>query len=327
MNKRERLEHTIADEPTDRTPVALWRRFPGDDQRAGDFARAVVEFQRAYDWDFVNVCPSPSYMVIDYGAQDAWHGSDDGTRTITRRVITRSLDWTSLRALDPTRGALGRVFDTLTIVGADLGEETPISLNILSPLAQAELLAGREQLIRHLRMEPDRLHSGLSILTETTMRFIEALRRVPVAGIAYSIWHGSYAVLPEDEYRVFGLAYDRKILETLPSRWWLNLVQFQGDSPMFKFARELPSHVVNWHDQTAEPTLAQGKTLFDGAVCGGLDATEHLQFGTPTTIRDAARDAAHITGARRFILSAGEAAVVTTPLSNLRAAREAVEGL
>src|ERR1700694_263058 len=108
MNKRERLEKTIAGEATDRTPVALWRHFPGDDQRANDFATAVVDWQRRYDWDFVKVTPASSFSLIDYGAQDRWVGSLEGTREYTRRVVSRSLDWTDLRVLDPGRSALGR---------------------------------------------------------------------------------------------------------------------------------------------------------------------------------------------------------------------------
>jgi uroporphyrinogen decarboxylase len=46
MNKRERLEKTVAGEPTDRIPVALWRHFPGDDQHPAELARTVVDFQK-----------------------------------------------------------------------------------------------------------------------------------------------------------------------------------------------------------------------------------------------------------------------------------------
>ncbi|MBC7814374.1 MAG: uroporphyrinogen decarboxylase, partial [Burkholderiales bacterium] len=77
MNKRERLENTFAGEPTDRVPVALWRHFPGDDQRAADLARSVVEFQQAYDWDFVKVTPASSYCTVDYGLQDEWQGANE----------------------------------------------------------------------------------------------------------------------------------------------------------------------------------------------------------------------------------------------------------
>src|SRR6185369_6682162 len=108
MNKQERLIKTLAGEPTDRVPVSLWRHFPGDDQRAADFARSVIEFQKTYDWDFVKVTPSSNATVMDYGLQDEWRGSIEGTREVTKRVIKKSLDWTELRSLDPARGELAK---------------------------------------------------------------------------------------------------------------------------------------------------------------------------------------------------------------------------
>lgn len=327
MNKRARLEQTIAGEPTDRPPVALWRHFPGDDQRAADLARSTVEFQKAYDWDFVKVTPASSFCLADYGAQDEWRGSMEGTRTYTRRPIERSLDWTSMRALDPLRGSLGRQGECLRLVTDALGEDVPVIQTIYSPLAQARNLAGSEKLIHHMRTAPDRLHTGLNVLTETTLRFIDSLKRLPIAGIFYAVQHASYAQLSEDEYRTFGLPYDRKILESLPPRWWLNVLHLHGDAPMFKFAGELRAQVINWHDRDTEPELAQGKTLFSGAVCGGLSRWDHLHQGTPSSIREAARDAMQKTNCRRFILSTGCVAMITTPLSNLRAVREAVESV
>ena len=38
MTRRERLLATFAGEPVDRPAVALWRHFPGDDQRPADLA-------------------------------------------------------------------------------------------------------------------------------------------------------------------------------------------------------------------------------------------------------------------------------------------------
>jgi uroporphyrinogen decarboxylase len=325
VEKRERLEKTIAGEQTDRVPVALWRHFPGDDQRAADLARSTVDFQKMYDWDFVNVTPASSFCVTDYGVQDQWEGSLEGTRVYTKRVIERSLDWTSIRALDPTRGALGRQQDCLRMIVEELGEGVPVIQTVFSPLAQAQYIAGKETLIRHMRTQPDRVHSGLSILTDSTLRFVESLRRLPLAGIFYAVEHASYATMSEEEYRAFSLPYDRKIMEILPSKWWLNVLHLHGELPMFKFAPELKAQVVNWHDQKSEPTLAQGKALVEGAVCGGLSQSEHVHLGTPTAIREAARNAIHETNGRRLIVSTGCAALITSPLSNLRAVREAVE--
>lgn len=325
MDKRERLEKTIAGEATDRIPVALWRHWPGDDQRAADLARSTIDFQQQYDWDFVKVTPCSGYCVTDYGVQDDWQGSLEGTRVVTRRAVSRSLDWTSLRTLDPAKGALGRQQECLRMVTDALSPQVPVIQTIFSPLAQAKNIAGTEQMMHHMRTQPDRFHSGLNIITESTLRFIDSLRRLPIDGIFYAIQHASYARLSEAEYRTFGLPYDRKILEALPSKWWLNVIHLHGDAPMFHLLNELRAPVVNWHDRDTEPTLAQGKTMFAGAVCGGLSRWDHVHQGTPNTVRDMVRDAIEQTNGRRLIISTGCVTMVTSPLSNLRAVRQAVE--
>ena len=328
MNKRERLEKTFAGEATDRPPVALWRHWPGDDQRASDLAQACVDFQNTFDWDFVKVTASSNYSVTDYGVQDQWTGNLEGTRDTTRHIVQRSLDWTELRPLDPTRGALGRHLECLRLIPEGLQDsETPVLMTIFSPLAQAKHIAGNTVLLRHLRTNPDRLHTGLNTLTESTLRFIEELRRTPIAGIYYAVQHASYDLLSPEEYASMGLPYDRKIMEALPANWWFNLVHLHGPTPMFQFVDQFKAQAVNWHDQETEPDLSLGRSQISGAACGGLSQWEHLHNGTPTTIRDAARQAIQLTSGRRFILSTGCVTLITSPQSNIRAVREAVESV
>lgn len=326
MEKRERLQRTIAGDQTDRPPVALWRHFPGDDQRAADLARSTLEFQSVFDWDFTVVVPASSFSVIDYGATDDWNGAPDGTRTIIRRPIERSLDWTALRTLDPQRGAYGRQLEATRLITEALGETTPVIHLIYNPFYQAHALAGSSQLMRHLRTAADRVHTGLNVLTESTLRFIEALRRLPIAGILYIAFGASYEFMPEEEYRAHVLPYDRKIIESLPTRWWLNILSFPQPAPMFRLVSELRTMVVHWRDQDGEPDLGTGRLMTGGAVCGGIAIEDHLVRGTPTTIRDAVRAALVKTNHRRLIVSASGPVPLTAPLSNLRALRAGVEG-
>lgn len=326
MDKRERLERTLAGEPTDRSPVALWRPFSGDDQRAADFAACVIDFQKRYDWDFVNIYPSASYQVTDYGVQDEWQGAADGTRVALRYAVRRSLDWTELRALDPQRGEIGKqLMAVKMVVDAFAGEQTPIVMTVYSPLSQAARIAGHEALLRHLRRSTERLTSGLNIITESTLRLIEALRPMGIAGIYYVIEYADYAQLSEAEYERFGLTHDLKVLGALPQAWWLNTLYLRGDAPMFGQLNALPSMAINWHAVTAEPTLNEAKLMLKSAACGGLDAEAHLRAGSPSLVRDVGREALKQMSHRRLILSAGGAVLATTPHSNLRAVRDAVE--
>lgn len=325
LSKRERLEKTIAGEETDRVPVALWRHWPGDDQRASDLAEATILFQRQWDFDFVKVTPASSYCLVDYGVQDRWVGHLEGTREYVRRAVQRSLDWTELRVLDPTRGALGRQLETLRLLKEAFGDEVPFIQTIFSPLAQAKNIAGKEVLIEHMRTAPDRLKTGLNTITESTLRFIDAMRRSGVAGIFYAIQHASYTVISEAEYREFGRPYDLQILEALPDSWWFNMVHLHGSAPMFDVVADYPVQAINWHDRETGLTLAEGKLRFGGAVCGGLGRWDPMHNGTPVDVRTQAREAIEQTFGRRFILSTGCVIMTTTPLSNIRAAREVVE--
>lgn len=325
LSKRERLERTISGEETDRVPVGLWRHWPGDDQRAADLAEATVDFQRRWDFDFVKVTPASSYCITDYGVQDRWEGSLEGTRVTLKRPIHRTLDWTELRVLDPTRGGLGRQLETLRLLKDALGPDVPFLQTIFSPMAQAKNLVGKETLVEHLRTAPDRVKTGLNTITESTLRFVDAIRRSGVAGIFYAIQHASYAVMSEAEYLEFGRPYDLRVLEALPDDWWFNMLHLHGAAPMFDAVADYPVQAINWHDRETEPNLAAGKLKFGGAVCGGLGRWDPMHNGTPSDVRAQARQAMEQTNSRRFILSTGCVIMTTTPTSNIRAVRELVD--
>ena len=325
LSKRERLEKTIAGEPTDRVPVALWRHWPGDDQRPADLVQACMDFQKKWDFDFIKITPASSYCVADYGVQDEWVGHIEGTRQYTRRVIDRSLHWTELPILDPQKGQLGHQVETVQLMKAALKGDVPFIQTIFSPLSQARKLAGADSLVKHIRTKPERLKTGLNIITENTMRYIDTLKRSGVAGIFYAIQHASYSELSRAEYEEFGRPYDLQILNALPADFWFNIVHLHGLLPMLDVVADYPVQALNWHDQETSPDLAAGKLQFQGAVCGGLGRWDAVHHGTPTAIRQQARQAFELTNNRRLILSTGCVIMTTTPQSNIRAVREVVE--
>ncbi len=323
MEKRERLETTLAGEVADRVPTAVWRSFPGDDQRSADLAQCIIEYQLQFDWDFVQIIPADNALVIDYGLQDEWQGAPDGSRSIVRSPIKRSLDWTELRPLDPMRGELAKQIECVRLVQRRLGAETPIVFTIHSPMAQARRLVGDAAFVRYLRQQSNRVRTGLNIILDSTLRFIEQLAALEISGIVYVVEHADHERLSEAEYNFFGIPYDHRILEALPPTWWFNMVELDGAAPMTRFLDQFPVQAVRLTDNSQPLTDLRG--LFSRAWAGGLHTEDDLRRGTPATIRSAARDLMLHMG-RRYILTAGGSALSTTPLSNLRAVRSSVEG-
>lgn len=324
MERRQRIEKTLAGESVDRVPVFSWRFWQGDDQRSADLAKAVLQFQQAYDWDVVVVPPAPHALVSGYGLQDDWRGELSGKRTVLKYPIQRSLDWTELRPLDVLRGDTHKFLEALRLLNdAPALAGCPMLPVVFSPLTQALQLAPRQHFLRHLRTQPDRLQTGLNALTESTLRLLEAFKRLAIDGIYYVMEGASMSLLSEAEYEAFGLPYDEKVLQALPNKWWLSMAHFVGDAPMLKFASHLPVSAVGWEVSPHNPTLGDGKLITQKATFGGV-ARAMLHEGTPLSIKDVARHAVNATNGRKFFLSCDGASLVTTPLSNLQALRDSV---
>jgi len=323
IEKRERLTAAIHGEAVDRPPVALWRHFPGDDYRPNDLAAATVAFQRQYDFDFVKVTPASSFCVQDWGSQDHWMGTLEGTRDYTSYPIQGPDDWHQLRPLDPAQGALGAQLDCLRMIADELAGKVPVIQTMFSPLAQAKNLVGTEHLLVHLRRYPDAVRAGLEVITDTTIRFIEAACDTGIDGLFYAVQHAQYGLLSKQEYAAFGRPNDLQVLE-VAQKLWLNVLHLHGSDVMFDLLADYPVQVINWHDRETPPTLVEAQSRFRGAVCGGLQRWEVVVRGTPDQVREQAAEAIAQTGGRRFILGTGCVTPIIAPASNILAVRKAV---
>ncbi|MGA2502855.1 MAG: uroporphyrinogen decarboxylase family protein [Anaerolineales bacterium] len=325
LTHRERMQACLADDiALDRSPVALWRHFPVDDQDPATLAAAILDFQHHYDFDLVKVTPASSFTIKDWGAEDVWEGHTEGTRRYTRHVIGKPQDWEHLKVLSPSATHLARQLTCLKLIHADLSPETPLLQTIFSPLAQAKNLAGGEGLIVHLRMHPEAVLKGLETIAETTRRFVEACMEIGLDGVFYAVQHAQAGLLEQEEYEKFGLPLDLQILN--PAReLWCNLLHLHGNNIYFSLAGKYPCQIVNWHDRETGPSLAEGLKNFKGAVCGGISQNT-IVFGDRSEVREEAADAISQTGGRRFILGTGCVVPVIAPHGNLVASRQIVEG-
>ena len=321
--KRRRLEAVIAGEKPDRTPVALWRHWPGDDQRGESLAAAHLKWQQDYDWDIVKVGPASTYSVVDWGVEDRWVGHIEGTREYTYHPIHQPSDWETVKPLSPDSGMLAEQIKALKLIGARLDDGTPFIPTVFSPLAMVRSLAGKEALATHMRNHPDIFQNALKVLTETTIRFIEAAKQTGISGIYYAIQHARYPLLSRDEYNTFGRPFDLQILESMQDLW-CNMLHVHSTDIMFDLVADYPVQFINWHDRETELSLKQGLTQIKCAASGGVDQWTLHQDSHDATIKEA-KDAMEQTNGRRLLLGTGCVAMVTTPLQNIRALREIVE--
>jgi uroporphyrinogen decarboxylase len=322
ITHKERIQASMKGEILDHPPLALWRHFPVDDQSPGALARATLAFQRTYDFDLVKVTPASSFCLKDWGVEDEWKGHTEGTRQYTKRVIHRPQDWERLPILEPTARHLAAQLECLRLIRAELPPHTPLLQTVFSPLAQAKNLAGNETLLEHLRLYPEAVLKGLTVIAETTRRFVEACLASGIDGIFYAVQHAQASLLSLEEYRTFGLPNDEIVLEAAQGLW-CNLLHLHGSAVYFSLVTALRFPIVNWHDRETPPTLAEAQKQFDGVVCGGM-RQDTLVYATPSEVQKEALDALQQTQGRRFLLGTGCVVPVIAPHGNMLAAREAL---
>jgi uroporphyrinogen decarboxylase len=322
------MQACIKNDPAlDRPPVALWRHFPVDDQSPETLAAATLDFQRHYDFDLVKVTPASSFSIKDWGAEDAWEGSTEGTRRYTKHPIQKPQDWEYLSVLDPVKAPhLSGQISCLRQIRAGLGPDVPLLQTVFSPLAQAKNLAGGDALIVHIRQYPEAVLKGLQTIAETTRRFVEATMETGIDGIFYAVQHAQAGLMTLDEYKTFGLPFDLKTTQPAAGLW-CNLLHLHGLNVYFNLVPHFSSlfPIVNWHDRETYPTLDEAQKRFTGVVCGGVSQNT-IVFGDGSEVREEAADAIRQTRGRRLLLGTGCVVPVIAPHGNILAARQSVEG-
>src|ERR687884_170732 len=99
MNKLQRVDAALRNQPVDRPPVSLWRHFYECERTAEDLAGAMLAFQKKYDWDWMKVNPRASYHVEGWGVKLHFSGQALVKPQVLEVPVSSAGDWAALRPL------------------------------------------------------------------------------------------------------------------------------------------------------------------------------------------------------------------------------------
>ncbi len=322
MTHRERIEAAVRARRPDHVPVALWRHFPGDDQKAEKLAAAHVAFYRSYDVDLLKVTPASGYYGDDWGLRGGYKPNREGVRSYSDRPIKKPADWERLKRLDVSHGVYGREVHAIRLVADAVGGEVPVLETTFSPLSIARTLAGEQALVRYVREDADALHRGLEIIAEVTSEFIRAVLGAGADGVFFSTQMATTDLLTQEEYEEFGRPYDLRVLESAGDA--LTFLHLHGVNVMFDLVAGYPVQILNWHARETPPGIAEARKRVAACLACGLDAWNTLAKATPEAVAQEVRDAIAETQGHGHIVTTGCVMPIDTPEANIRAAVAAV---
>lgn len=325
MTSKQRIYKTIRGEPIDRAPFSLWRHFPEADQTAEGLAKAVVEFQKKFEFDLVKVTPASGYFTEAFGAKFILRDDEEGIKKGTRKCIffpiKNHFDWQKLQVLDVNQGILGRELEALKIIRKGIDKNVPIFQTIPNPLTLVKELRG-DFWLEDLKKYPEDLKKGLAIITETIIKFSLASLKVGADGIFFFTQTASYDILSENEYQNFGMKYDLQVLEELKKQTDLLILHIHGFNIMFNLLKDYPVQIINWHDCLTKPSLKEAQKVFKGAVLGGIDEWGALLEKNPENIKKQVKKAIQQTNGKRIIIGPGCVIPINTPEENIQAIKK-----
>ncbi len=328
MNDKKELIMRIArGEKVDRIPVSIWRHFYDLETSPEGLAKAMIDFQKKYDWDFMKVNPRACYHAETFGAK--YRMSIDPKKNHVRigSPVASPNDWLKLKPASLKEGALAEQAQALRLIKKEFGESLFILQTVFHPFSIAsDLLETPKDLIPHYQDHWSKLKNGLEVITETFRNYTRTLiREGTIDGLFFAIkdW-GTSDLINDEDYCQTAKSFDLALLEEAdPGK--LNILHVcKSNNRLFSFL-DYPVHGFNWDaTDSTNPGLKEVAAKTDKLIIGGVAHRGNLLSGSKKEVEREVEGALIESAGSRFILAAGCTVSSETPDENLFQLRNAV---
>ncbi len=273
MNRKERIQAALKLEEVDRVPINIWSHMSTLDQDPRALAEGQFEYAEKYDFDFIKMMPFGLYGVQDYGARVKIYSQVEKPPVIEDYGIHDISEWDDIHPLPAIYGTYGKQVQFARYLAKINKGKYPMIQTIFSPLTTARKLAG-DRILTDMKQDPKRFAHALEAITETTVNFVKANIEAGVDGFFFASQCSVTDFMSEEEYKVFGVPFDLKVIDAYKDETWFNVVHIHGDNGMFELLGNYPVQAISWHDRWSKPSLSQARKIFPNkAFLGGIRET------------------------------------------------------
>ena len=260
-----------------------------------DFVKASIDWTEQNSFDFVKVMFNGLFSTQDFG-NVVEYSRDPGVWAgkILKHAIEHPMEYLKLRPLDVKKGVLGREIESTKRIVDHFKGKVPVLATVFQPLATAQEMycshTRQEMMIAALEYNPNEVHKGLEAITETTIRFTDALVDAGVDGVFFASHYCSSQVINEEMHKEFVRKYDLPVLNNLRNRTWFNMLHLHGCRDLRSdWHRDYPVQALNWEDSNGPEetrlSIRDGmRGQEDKVFIGGLN--QYTDFCQPENDRE-----------------------------------------
>ena len=332
MTTRERVMAAVKGKPVDYVPASFFGHNHLAERSADTLAPYLLEQNHKFGWDLIKVNLRASYYGEAWGCTYRW---DPESGPQLEDYVIKSADaFRKLEKLDPTKGALGDQVKVAKLLGETLKGSVPYVQTIFSPLSVAARLSGglwatpseAETVQRFMKENPEALHHGLSIISQTLADYAREVVRAGADGIFFATTVWSLDTITQDEYKIFARPYDLAIFEAaIQEGATLNILHLCRENIMLDLMSSYPVQIISYDALSPRnPSLKEAMGRTDKALWGGVDNKTTILEGPVATVVAQVHAALEQTGGRRFFLGPSCTTESPAPEAYLLAAKEAL---
>jgi uroporphyrinogen decarboxylase len=322
---KDRVERLMEGREIDRPPVSCWQHFYDQEWSAEKLAKATIDYQNKYNWDFVKINPRSSYYVEGWGAKFKHSGKPDEKPIYEYAPIKSVQDWLAIKPLDIGDAAFGEQLKATDLISRQLDDKIDFFQTVFSPLSIAADMTASDDEFKKLLNAGKNLESALEAITATLEDYVDELLRIGISGIFFATteW-ATRDNITEEQYLEFGQPYDLRILRAArPAKFnILHVCRRYNMLPLFK---HYPVEILSWNKfEEGNLDFAQADKIFNQVFLGGADHLTSLLNGTPDDVRQQVKESIADAGDHPLLVGPGCALKLGTPEANIKALREAV---
>ncbi|NBE09065.1 uroporphyrinogen decarboxylase family protein [Paragemmobacter ruber] len=264
---------------------SFWSHFPDADLDADRLAEATIDFQRAFDLDFVKTAPNGMYAVEDLGVQvDFSDVPQGGVAKVTETPYATPDAWLRLPEADLARGALARELRALRLMRAAM-PGVPIVFTVFSPMTIASKLSrGRIHAQIAERVSLEAVHVGLDRIARSVSALSQAAIEAGADGVFFAHQDTGRDLLSYDDFCEFVVPYDIEALLGA-QRGRFNILHAHGAQIRFREIQDYPVQALNWHNWETRPSMAAGMLTSGKCIVGGVDRWSITRNDVPAVQR------------------------------------------
>lgn len=327
MNSTQRIKAMLAGKRPDQLCTSAWWHMPMVDKNPRDLAKATIDFVENNQFDFVKMMYNTSFFCQDFGMEVEYSRNPfDWMPRIRKPAAVHVRDFCDIPMPNPSKGNLGRQLEATKIVSDHFAGTVPVIGTLFTPLSLYKdmvTFCSGDSAYAAMRHDPRALHRALEMITETSIRFLEELKKVGADGV-FIASHFCGPDMPEEYYREFIRPYDLQVMEKASELMWFNIHHIHGSTQlMMDRFLDYPCQAISWEDCFAGPdsgfTMADIRKKTDKILIGGIEMWS--DYYSETNDRDAVKatllrrgeEAVKQAGFGSLILAPGCAAPLDVP--------------